>query len=320
MTLQPVRFWCPLLILDTYDFAGLNLTYDEAQGVLAQHHRDPPLQMLHYDHTFSIWGRLPGEIRQRFVDRVMSVMSLIWRAKTLVLDSLWNELQVTLATKSERIQEKMGQLLSQLLERDFQAELIEEVQQMIDQRVAIVDSDESVSVKSSVSGALEYTKVLMKFLEVLPLVSTGVRKTKNNCLRICGVGPFAPIATFEASEVTAVMMLNTRCSFCNEEVFLDLTRSSGARCHACSSGFPTDAIEAELVRRVHRLVIQHAQQDFVCTGCKRVVDTLLSSGCCGQMIGKMKNAGKELQAILVLAKSQKFQWLVETTEAALGCI
>jgi DNA polymerase epsilon subunit 1 len=226
----------------------------------------------------------------------------------------------TLATYTEKVTERLTKILSADIDDHLQTELITEVQSMIQNKVRLVGSLDAQSSSDS-AAAVEYVKTIMHILEVAPSVSSALRMAKNNCLRICGVGPFSDAATLRIDLVASVQLQQTRCSFCNEEVIVDVTKSGAdLRCTECTNPFTREALEGQLVRRVNQLVANLVNQDFVCVKCNRVTDTLMTRNCCGELIGKARDAiAAEFGALLKLAVSQQFLWLAEVVEYAISC-
>ena len=316
LSLTEVRFWRPLLVRDHNDYCGFFISADDANGAIAKVAAGGSLDLsaMTYDNCFTVWTVLDHDTRRLFAARIQSALILMWNATEHAASAVAADPVVTLATYSEKVTERLGKILSNEIDETLQTELIAEVQNMIQQKVHLIGKTEGVA-------ALEYVKAIMHILDSAPNINSALRMTKNNCLRICGVGPFSPAALFELDPSAGVLLQSTRCSFCNEEVVIDVTKSGvDLRCPECTNPFTREAIEGHLVRRVNQLVTALMNQDFVCSKCNRVTNTLLTRNCCGELVGKARQSvAAELLALQKLAVGQQFQWLAEVAECALSC-
>lgn len=325
--LQPVRYWAPLIVVDHHDYIGMTISHESA--IRMSEAEDPDVKDLTLQHSLSLWSKFNPDTKELFVARLKNFFELVLSAKREVMAAISSDTQVTLATKAEKVQEKLSIVLCDVMDRQFQSSVLEEVTVMLEKRVPLLISASAAPLpggtdEEPTTAALEYTKLLCYFLELMPGMSGPVRKTKNNCLRVCGVSPFAPSAIFRkraADSLGPAQLMETRCSFCNEEVTIDVMESASAKCPSCLAPFTKDLIEAELVRRVGRLMQGYCNQDYICTKCRQASSTIMSQSCCGSFVGKVQGSAlRELRAIRSIAQVQQMPMLLEAAEMAVYCL
>ncbi|CUG92135.1 DNA polymerase epsilon catalytic subunit, putative [Bodo saltans] len=341
--LQPIRFWGPLCVMHHYDLAGWHVEAEDALRMAQLNEEPSPDQLVEY-HTFTFWTNFPQKIKELFIARVRMFFTLVHETKQQVLEKIQTDPTVTLATRADRVADQLSSSLHGRIEKEFQPQLLDEVSMIVDQKIQLLEtplanSGGPASLKlgyssdTTSSAALEYVKSLCYLLELTPGTSAAIRKTKNNCLRVIGVGPFAPSGTFykNTEVLLGVQVLETRCSFCNEESLIDLLgnfqtaddsedlRAKAFRCASCSATFARDLVESELIRKLNRLVHTYTEQDYVCAKCHQSSTTLMSESCCGEYIGKHDTAiRKELYALRGVSAAVGFPLLQEAADFAIA--
>ncbi|KAF8298815.1 putative DNA polymerase epsilon catalytic subunit [Trypanosoma cruzi] len=317
LSLQPIRYWCPFMVLDKRDFACLCLSSEDALG-LKEREQMPP-ERLRVENAFTIWGRLPNKVKSVFFRRVESTLRLIAEIREKVFQEIQADPTVVLATKSEQILLRQVKAFKAAIENKLHGELIDEVHGLME-RKDLYEEGEVPSGDTPLSGiavALEYTKTICRLLDLFHNDGV-VGKMHNNCLRLCGVSPFSPLAQLIPDVEAECRLLMVRCSFCNHDLFLDLgVQEKRLRCDWCHAPISTSALESHLVRRVNDLVMNHLQQDFKCSKCNEVASSFISQSCCGPLVGKGKPIASQLQALRKFALIQDFPWLKESVDLAL---
>ncbi|KEG13670.1 putative DNA polymerase epsilon catalytic subunit [Trypanosoma grayi] len=317
LSLQPVRYWCPFVLLDKRDFACLYLTNDYA--VQLHEKEQAPLGQMEMEHAITIWSKLPRKVKSFFVQRIQSTLKRISETREAVLRDVQADTTFALATRNEQILMRVVKAFKSAVENKLHADLIDEVH-MLMERKDLYEEGELASGESPLSSgavALEYTKCICRFLDLFPN-DGAVGKMRNNCLRLCGVSPFSPLAQVVPDVDAECRLLMMRCSFCNLDVFLDLgVQEKRLRCNKCHAPISAAALESHLVRRVNALVTNYMQQDFMCSKCHEVASVFMSQSCCGTLVGKGKPIAPQLHAMKKIAVIQDFTWLKESVDAAL---
>uniref|UniRef100_G0U2Z2 DNA polymerase epsilon catalytic subunit n=1 Tax=Trypanosoma vivax (strain Y486) TaxID=1055687 RepID=G0U2Z2_TRYVY len=317
LSLQPVRFWCPLVILDRCDFACMALRSEVAATL--HESSSAPASLMRVEHSITLCNKFPKKVRDIFLKRIEGTLQLIAECRDTILSEVRSDPAIVLATKNEQILERISNAFKALVEGRLHTELIEEVHDLMERRDLYEDSDlpaGAVQMSSAALG-LEFTKAICCFLELFH--SDGaVGKLRNNCLRLCGVSPFSPLAQNTPDVFNECRALMVRCSFCNFDILLDLgARERHLRCDGCHAPISSTALESHLVRRVNALVANYTKQDFICTKCREVTADVISQRCCGPLVGKARPIEPQLQAIKKIAGVQGFAWLAECVDAAL---
>ncbi|EAN76998.1 DNA polymerase epsilon catalytic subunit, putative [Trypanosoma brucei brucei TREU927] len=316
LSLKPIRYWCPFVILDKRDYVFLYVT---SEGCKSLKEKDQVvLDEMLVEYSFTIWSKLPKKVRDILLVRIEGTLRAIALARESVLVEVQEDPTVVLATKNEQILTRIVGVYKKLVEGKLHTELIEEVHDLTERK----DLHEKgfPAGETTLTGAavaLEYTKVVCRLLELFP--NDGVLgKVRNNCLRLCGVSPFSPLAQITADADTDCHQLMFQCSFCNADVLLDLSiREKRMRCNGCSAPIFASAVESYLVRKVNTLVMSYTKQDFVCGKCHEVTANSINQTCCGPLVGKAKPIHTQLQALKKVAVIQGFAWLEECVETAL---
>ncbi|KPI86504.1 putative DNA polymerase epsilon catalytic subunit [Leptomonas seymouri] len=327
LALQPVRYWCPYMILDPRNCAGLYLTAADALSLKVG--ESPSRADLHLIQQFTMTSRLPSRVRAIFVDRVVDTLFQLLKTIQAVHEDTVKDHNVTLATRHDHFARRLLQRSQALCEGNIQTTIMGEVQHVADTRDLYTEEEHAAKQKgaltlwSSSAVALEYAKCICRVLELIP--SNGaVCKVRNNCMRLCGISPFSPQAQFQPDPFLAYRLHSLTCSFCNSHISIDLlterkTPITPFVCSECEAPIAANAVEGSLVRHVSQLLRTYSQQDFVCSKCHEMATTYVAEGCCGPLVGKSKPIDGELRALQYLGKIQGFTWLVESVEAALLC-
>jgi DNA polymerase epsilon subunit 1 len=327
LALQPVRYWCPYVVLDPRNYAGLYLSTEDA--LRFKEGESPSRADLQLSQQFTMTSRLPSSVRATFVDRIVHTLFQLHEAICATYADTVKDHTVTLATRHDHLARRLLQKTQTLFEGDVQTTLMTEVQRVADARDLYTEEEHAAKQRgtltlwSSGAVALEYAKCVCRVLELIP--SNGaVGKVRNNCMRLCGVSPFSPQAQFQADPFLLYRLQSLTCSFCNSHICIDLlakrkTPTAPFMCTACEAPIAAGAVEGSLVRHVSQLLRAYGQQDFVCSKCHEMSTTFIAESCCGPLVGKAKPVEGELRALQYLGKLQGFSWLVESVEAALLC-
>ncbi|KPA86530.1 putative DNA polymerase epsilon catalytic subunit [Leptomonas pyrrhocoris] len=327
LALQPVRYWCPYVVLDPRNYAGLYVSTEAA--VRIREGESPSRADLQLSHQFTMTSRLPSRVRAIFVDRVVDTLFKLHAAIQAVYEDTVKDHTVTLATRHDHLARRLLQRSQALCEGDLQTAIMDEVQRVADTRdLYTVEEDAarqngSLTFWSSSAVALEYAKCICRVLELIP--SNGaVGTVRNNCMRLCGISPFSPLAQFQSDPFLTYRLQSLTCSFCCSHISIDLLAKRKAptapfTCSECEAPIAASAVEGSLVRHVSQLLRAYNQQDFVCSKCHEMTTTYVAEGCCGPLVGKAARIEGELRALQYLAKNQGFAWLMESVEAALLC-
>lgn len=327
LALQPLRYWCPCIVVDPRDFAGLYISAEDA--IRFKEGEDPTRADLHIAHQLTMASRLPSRVRESFTARVVETLFQLNETVRRVYQDTVGDHTVTLATRHDHLARRLLQYCQRLFEGDLQTEIMDEVQRVTDTRDLYTDDEHAAQQRgelvawSSGAVALEYAKCVCRVLELVPC-NGAVGKVRNNCMRLCGISPFSAQAQFQQDLFLAHRLQPVTCSFCNSHVAIDLMsrRKSPAApfaCPACAAPIAASALEGTLVRHVSQLLRIYNQQDFVCTKCGEMMTTYVTESCCGPLRGKASPIEGELRALQYLAKIQGFAWLAESVAAALLC-
>lgn len=329
LALQPVRYWCPYVVLDPRNYAGLYLTAEAA--VRVKEGESPSRADLQLSHQFPMTSRLPSRVCAIFVDRVVDTLFRLHEAIHAVYEDTVKDHTVTLATRHDHLARRLLQRLQALFEGDVQTTIMDEVQRVADTRDLYSEEEHAARQQqqgtlvfwSSGAVALEYAKCICRVLDLIP--SNGaVGRVRSNCMRLCGISPFSPQAQLVPDPFLNYRLLFLTCSFCNSRISIDLlakrkTATAPFTCSACEAPISASAVEGSLVRHVSQLLRAYNQQDFVCSKCREMATTFVAESCCGPLVGEAKPIDSELRALQCLGKIQGFTWLVESVEAALLC-
>ncbi|RNF25902.1 DNA polymerase epsilon catalytic subunit A [Trypanosoma conorhini] len=317
LSLQPIRYWCPFMVSDKRDFACLYVSSDDV--ISLKETEQVSLETMKFEQAFTIWGKLPKKVKGIFLGRVESTLRLVSEVREKVLQEIQADPTVVLANKSEQILLREVKAFKAAVEGKLHGELIDEVHGLME-RKDLCEEDEMPSGTAPPSGiavALEYTKTICRLLDLFHNDGV-VGKMRNNCLRLCGVSPFSPLAQLVPDVDAECRLLMVRCSFCNLDVFLDLgLQKKRLRCDRCHAPISVAALESHLVRRVNGLVMNYVQQDFKCSKCNEVASSYMSQSCCGPLVGKGKPIAAQLRAMRKIALIQEFSWLKESVDLAL---
>lgn len=342
LSLQPVRYWCPYIVLDKRDYAGLYILADDALRLLDG--QEPELGQLAMEQQLNFCSRLPHNLKRLLAHRVGLVLQRMAVISAQVLAQIAKDPTVTLATRVEEVQKRLLKCLQRYFEDELQPDLMDELTGIMESRDVYTDDERAAAaetaserglanasslLQSSSAVALEYTKCVGRVLDHIPS-NDAVSKVRNNCLRLCSVSPFSPQANLDPDPLANVRMLDITCSFCNTPVYIDLCHKARAaanvkggrafQCLECESPIAAEAVEAHLVRVVNRTVMNAVQQDFVCSRCKEMASTFMCNNCCGPLVGKAKSAQSDLLALRFIAQFQAFAWLAEAVDVALMAI
>lgn len=327
LALQPVRFWCPYVVLDARNYAGLHISAEAA--VRFREAESPSRADLQMSHQFTMTSRLPSRVRVTFVERVVDTLFRLSAAMQTVYEETAKDHTVTLATRHDHLARRLLQRSQALFEGDLQTTVMEEVQRIADTRDLYTEEEHTAKQNgtlvlwSSGAVALEYAKCVCRVLDLIP--SNGaVGKVRNNCMRLCGISPFSAQAQFQADPFLNYRLHSLTCSFCNSHISVDLlvkrkTPTAAFTCPACEAPIAASALEGSLVRHVSQLLRTYNQQDFVCSKCSEMTTMYVAESCCGPLVGKARPIDGELRALHYLGKIQGFSWLIESVEAALLC-
>lgn len=279
--------------------------------------------------TFTIFSNLPLRTKALFLKNTQNVLRHLFHMTKGVADDAASNPAVTLATQHDYLSSQLSKRSQALFGELVQEDVISDVQQILDTRDLYSAEEMAESEKQGVipwsSGAvaLEYSKVLCRILELVPC-SGAAGKIRNNCMRLCGISPFAVQAQLQVDPFLFCRMQGVTCSFCNSYIYVDLlekrkSASSSFICPECHAPIAAASMEARLVRRVYQLLAKYSQQDFICAKCSEMAVTFLSQGCCGPLVGKSKEIEGELKALRHLAVGQDFHWLTSCLDAAMMC-
>ncbi|CBZ30989.1 DNA polymerase epsilon catalytic subunit,putative [Leishmania mexicana MHOM/GT/2001/U1103] len=326
LSLHPLRYWCPYVVLDPCDYAGLFITEDaikfkEAEG--------PTRSDLHVAHQLTMASRLPSRVRNTFLERVVETLYRLNASAHRVYCDTVVDHTVTLATRHDHLTRRLLQDSQKFFEGVLQTDIMDEVQRVTDTRDLYTEEEHAahergeLTLWSSGAVALEYAKCVCRVLELIPC-NGAVGKVRNNCMRLCGISPFSAQSQFQADPFLAHRLQSVTCSFCNSNISIDLlvrrkSVTSPFTCTACAAPIAAASMEGTLVRHVSQLLRVYNQQDFVCTKCREMATTYVAERCCGALVSKAAPVEGELRALHHLAKIQGFAWLAESVEAALLC-
>ncbi|KAK7200869.1 DNA polymerase epsilon catalytic subunit [Novymonas esmeraldas] len=327
LALQPLRYWCPLIVLDPRDHAGLFITADNAVKLLDG--VEPTRADMHVSHQLMTASRLPSRVRATFLARVVETLYQLHATVHRVYRDTVSDHTVTLATRHDHLARRLLLYCQRLFEGDLQTDIMDEVQRVTDTRDPYTEEERAahergeMAVWSSGAIGLEYAKCVCRVLELVPC-NGAVGKVRNNCMRLCGVSPFSAQAQYQPDAFLAHRLQRVTCSFCNSAISIDLlvrrkTPMTPFACPACAAPISAAAMEGTLVRHVTQLLRVYTQQDFVCTKCREMTTTYVAESCCGALVGKAAPIDGELRALQYLAKLQGFAWLAESVAAALLC-
>ncbi|KAI5689504.1 DNA polymerase family B [Leishmania braziliensis] len=327
LSLQPLRYWCPYIVLDPRDYAGLFIFAEDAIKFMKG--EEPTRADLHVAHQLTMASRLPNRVRNTLVARVVGTLYQLNEIVHRVYCHTVADHTVTLATRHNQLTRRVLEDSQRLFEDVMQADIMDEVQRMTDARDLYTEEEHTAHERGELtlwsSGAvgLEYAKCVCRVLELIPC-NGAVGKVRNNAMRLCGISPFSAQSQFQTDPFLAHRLQPVTCSFCNSHISIDLLvrRKSAASpftCPACAAPIAAVAMEGTLVRRVSQLLRVYTQQDFVCTKCREMITTYVGERCCGALVGKAAPVEGELRALQYLAKIQSFSWLAESVETALLC-
>ncbi|KAH9601635.1 DNA polymerase epsilon [Trypanosoma melophagium] len=317
LSLQPIRYWCPFVVLEKQDFACLCISSESATQV--QNREQISFEEMKLEHEVTIWSKLPKKVRNIFMQRIENTLKLISEIRFTVLHDVQTDPTVVLANRSEQILLRIVKSFKSAIEHKVHAELIDEVHLLMERRDLYEENELPNGENPLPSGgvALEYTKSICRFLDLFPNEGA-VGKMRNNCLRLCGVSPFSQLAQITPDVDAECSLLMVRCSFCNLDFFINLCEQEKRfRCNKCQAPISEASVESHLVRRVNAIVTNYLQQDFICSKCHEVASTFMSQSCCGPLVGKGKPVASQLQALKKIAIIQGFNWLKESIDAAL---
>ncbi|ESL12213.1 DNA polymerase epsilon catalytic subunit [Trypanosoma rangeli SC58] len=317
LSLQPIRYCCPFMVLGKRDFACLCVSSEDILGL--KETEQMPCERMKFVWAFTIWGKLPKKAKGIFLRRVESALRLVSEVREKVLQDIQVDSTVVLANKSEQILLREVKAFKLAIEDKLHGDLIDEVHGLMDHKDLYAEGElpSSGTPLSGVAVALEYTKIICRLLDLFHNDGV-VGKMRNNCLRLCGVSPFSPLAQLIPDVDAECRSLMVRCSFCNLDVYLDLgAQDKRLRCDRCHAPISAFALESHLVRRVNALVMNYLQQDFKCSKCDEVASSYMSQTCCGPLVGKGKPIAAQLQAMRKVAIIQDFSWLKESVDLAL---
>jgi DNA polymerase epsilon subunit 1 len=348
-----MRYWSTVVIVDKEDFVGFAVDAQRLTELVLQ---KPDLEDEHVAGALEMRSQLEmvsdysHALLQRLHVQLHATFAQIEGAKAAADSALKDDPNVTLATRFDRYLDLLLHAVGTSLEQEFQPRVIREVSDLVDRESANVvgaelpngvdDDGQLLTVRPPLGGAaalmseaarrasshpanvrvvLRYFNDLCHILELLPRCDSVVRKAKNNCLRLCGIGPFAPEATWVKS-TRGLSQLSTTCFFCNEPAVLDLTRPAKQwLCGSCGTHFSVESVEASLVRRCRRLFLDDANDDRLCGKCKQVAPTMMVSVCsCGAPL-KQKHEPSLTSArqIHAIAAMHELVWLQEIAASLL---
>jgi DNA polymerase epsilon subunit 1 len=343
-----VRYWPTIIVVDRDDYVGFALEAERLNELLEQKadltdaDLMPAMELksqLEMVHDYSLG------LQHLFSMQVYSALKSIEEAKLKTDTAIRDDPTVTLATRFDRFLDLLLSTVAARLESEFQPAVIREVSDMVDRETGVeigIDTDDGVddgkrltirafaggqnglaseaarreaTHPSNVRVALRYCKDLCHILSLVPRCEGVVRKSKNNCLRLCGIGPFAAEATW-SKHTRGVAAMTTTCHFCNETVEVDLSRPVGEwRCVACSTQFLPDSVEAMLVRRCRRMHLATVNDDRYCPKCRQVAATAVVSvcSCGGALKQKTEPPLSTARQIHSLARAHNLIWLEEVS-------
>ncbi|KAG5467022.1 hypothetical protein LSCM1_01201 [Leishmania martiniquensis] len=327
LSLHPVRYWCPYIVLDSRDYAGLFVFAEDAMRLTVG--EELTRSGLHVAHQLTMASRLPSGVRSIFQKRIVETLYRLNETVHRVYCDTVADHSVTLATRHDHLARCLLHDAQRLFEGDMQADIMDEVQCMTDTRDLYTEEEHAAHERGELtfwsSGAigLEYAKCLCRVLELIPC-NGAVGKVRNNCMRLCGISPFSAQSQFQVDPLLAHRLRSVTCSFCNSYISIDLlvrrkSATAPFTCSACAAPIAASAVEGTLVRHVSQLLRLYNQQDFVCAKCREMTATYVAERCCGALVGKAAPVVGELRALHYLAKIQSFAWLTESVEAALLC-
>ncbi|EPY23237.1 DNA polymerase epsilon catalytic subunit [Strigomonas culicis] len=326
LSIAPVRYWCPLIVLDQRNYAGL---YIDAEAAIAfKEDEEPSLHDLTLEQYLTLdasQSRFVADVLRR---RVQTTLRELRRCVLAVHDEVCHDPAVTLASKNEQMLQRLGRAVQHLLERQIQTELMDEVQRVLDSKELFTAEEAAQisahgTVPSATTVAIEYSKCVCRLLNLIP--SEGVMgRVKNNCMRLCGLSPFAPAVRQVADPYLSSRVQTITCGFCNNQVHIDLgeKRSGGQAfaCPQCHAPIAAPSVEARLVRQVNMALVRHNHQDFVCSKCGQIASSLVADTCCGALVGKDPSIVGELQALRHFSEVQNFTRLRECVSSALQSV
>lgn len=328
LSLQSLRFLSPMFVLNQHDYGSLSLGAEEARKI-RNNGETLPSGLLQLDLRLFLSDRLPTKAQHVLHRRLESTMRRIHDIMASVVTEASMDPAVIFATKTEYVNKRVRQAISQLLAGDLQREIISEVDEIRKAREiytikekGMLEKMTEVSEQSVLTSgravALEYTKCLCELLSLFD--SDAVGAVKNNCLQLCGVSPFSSSAKLRAYPFYTSRRQPMVCVFCTTNIYIDLAEDmkiGSIRCPQCAAPIPVGAVEEHLVRLVTRQIIHQSQEDFKCTRCHNVAETYLAETCCGPLEGASKSVCGEMKALRFYANLSGFSWLQETVEAAL---
>ena len=324
MALRVSKYWLVFVIHDLWNWYGLWCSVPEAGCI-------PPKRPTEHNVSaeLSLWNIFDENIKRLVLLHLTEFLNGIVRSRDAALDEVEADASVTLATKTEKVAERAGSLMSQLVESELQPRIISDTNQILNNpRTFTVNTTGGSEVPQGTSAAVEFPKALCELLQLVPEVSAAVRRTKNNCLRLCGVGSFAPLAMWQdPSPAHQVTMIETSCAFCNGTVSIDLLAGAQDghpaprewRCPSCSNAYSRELVELFLVGRVQQMLVASCEEDAFCLKCRAVAPTLLSITCqCSGNLGRKVVAPhqSELRALETVAALYHFSTLDEAVKAA----
>ncbi|KAG5492856.1 hypothetical protein JKF63_01436 [Porcisia hertigi] len=325
LSLQPLRYWCPQIVLDSRDYAGLFISAEDA--IKFKESEVPTPSDLHVAHQLTLASRLPSRVRSTLVERVVLTLYRLNEAIHRVYRDTVTDHTVTLATRHDQLAQRVLRDSEKFFEGSLQTDIMEEIQQVTDSRDLYTEEEHAahergeLTLWSSGAVALEYAKCVCRVLELVPC-NGAVGRVRNNCVRLCGISPFSAQSQFQADPFLAHRLKSVTCSFCNSHIAIDLlvkrkSATTPFTCTVCAAPIAAASMEGALVRHVSQLLHVYNQQDFVCTKCGEMATTYVGERCCGALVGKAPPVESELRALHYLAKIQGFAWLTECVEKAL---
>ena len=332
LNLTPSRYWCPTIMAGHRDYAGLYVPAERAAAMTQT--SLPDAALMEFEMKCSMWSRLQPATRRDVAARMQQIVTVMASVKREAIAELDRNPTTVLATRGEQLSALFATRLGKVIDDTVQMTIIGDVNTMTTDRVQLANA----TVLSDTAAALEYAKVITQFLSYIPDIGPSATRVRNNCLRMCGVGAFAPEASFVPDPREQLLYMKCFCAYCSDEVTLYIgpqqkdaagvgaakEAAAGAqqqwRCDSCNTAFRRDLVEDRLISDLNRAVASHEGLDLQCSKCKRVSSSMIANNCCGPLRPKESRLGQVIEVMRFVAGVHSMHFLSEAVALAQSCL